>query len=99
MTQKQILSAIAHFEIAVDMEKNIPQMQPVEVIYGKNCKCCKGTGRLVGKGIYVRGVVCDCPKCGGTGKAPNRVKDTAFADLSKMFEEKYGTAPKEEPKP
>ena len=46
-------------------------VQPVEVIYAKNCKCCKGTGRLVGKGIYVRGVVCDCPKCGGTGKAPN----------------------------
>ena len=35
------------------------------------CAKCHGTGRLVGKGVYVRGVVAKCPKCAGSGLSPN----------------------------
>lgn len=38
---------------------------------GKTCETCKGTGELVGKGIYVKGTVTKCPKCGGSGKSIN----------------------------
>lgn len=28
-----------------------------------NCSICKDTKKLVGKGIYVRGIIIDCPRC------------------------------------
>jgi hypothetical protein len=37
----------------------------------QQCTACFGCGRLKGRGIYVRGIVINCPKCNGTGRAPN----------------------------
>lgn len=37
------------------------------VVPCESCSTCKGTGRLIGKGYAVRGVRCECPKCGGSG--------------------------------